>query len=91
MLHIHTHTDLPTYLPTYLQFEWVLPGHGEPHHFPTAQSANISLRQGLHWMQSQPAGHTPLLQFFAWLKIRTKVRRPLLLWLNNRLLMPTGR
>lgn len=55
-----------------LQFQHVLPGHGEPMAFPSVAEAHAALRRGVAWMDRQPGGHTPLLRFFPWLALRTK-------------------
>ncbi len=64
----------------WLRFSWVLPGHGEWHRFagePSAAATAAALLTGLTWMESQPRGHVPLMQWVAFAQSRMKPRSAL--------------
>eukprot|EP00389_Voromonas_pontica_P010386 GDKH01015790.1.p5 GENE.GDKH01015790.1~~GDKH01015790.1.p5 ORF type:complete len:115 (-),score=23.43 GDKH01015790.1:189-533(-) len=43
----------------HVAFEWLLPGHGEWHHFRDAQSRVAEVRRVVEWMRTMPPGNAP--------------------------------
>ncbi|EKU21733.1 beta-lactamase domain protein, partial [Nannochloropsis gaditana CCMP526] len=71
-------------------FSWVLPGHGEPHRFPTPGEARESLAAAIQWALGFPDGRTPSRRFRLWATTRVTSRRKWLRWLADNLVLPPG-
>lgn len=56
-----------------LRFAWLLPGHGEWHSFADGAGAvppAVALKRGLEWMERQPPGRVPLLNWVPFVMTR---------------------
>ena len=62
-----------------LRFDWLLPGHGEWHHFqPDGGGVGAAaLKQTVEWMRQQPPGRTSLVNWVPFVFMRTRPRSPL--------------
>jgi glyoxylase-like metal-dependent hydrolase (beta-lactamase superfamily II) len=61
----------------HLRFSWILPGHGEWHHFEGDGSASVTataLRRGASWMERQPPGRVSLARYIPFAQSRMNPR-----------------
>jgi glyoxylase-like metal-dependent hydrolase (beta-lactamase superfamily II) len=61
----------------HLRFSWILPGHGEWHHFEGdggAAATATALRSAVEWMERQPPGRVPLARYIPFAQSRMNPR-----------------